>query len=316
MKKNTLWFRKLGWGVFIHFLGRKEMSADEWNECVGAFDAAGLAKQLKEVGAGYLIFTIGQCSGHFCAPNETYDKLTGITPSRCSQRDLIADIYKELNKLGIELLVYIASEGPALDHEAAEALKSPMHWSKIPNFNHPDNDNPHWARYRAPEYYRKWEKVLQEWSLRWGKKVRGWWVDGAYGKNYRFPENEPPNLKTFKDAITSGNPEAIVAFNSGLEKRLIGYTKHNDYTAGEFAWSLPEFTGSTVIEEEKEMQAHSLIYQGNSWGGAEPRFRDDLFVGYTKYVISQGGVLSWDVGTNKNGLITDANYRQLKLLKE
>lgn len=313
-KTDTNWFGELGWGAFAHFLGEDGQSSEEWNQRVDNFDVQGLADQLAEINAGYFFMTIGQCSGHYCAPNETYDKLTGITPSRCSKRDLIAVLYNELHERDIEFLVYIACEGPGKDLEATKALGGPLHWNLVPDFHYPGNDDPHWARYRAPEYFWKWESILREWSLRWGDKIRGWWVDGAYGKDFRFPENEEPNLKTFKEALTAGNPESIVAFNAGLEKRIIGYTKYDDYTAGEFAWSLPEFSGPTVIAEGKEVQTHALIYQGETWGGPVPRFPDKLFVDYTEFVISKGGVISWDVGIEENGLITEANLRQLKLL--
>lgn len=315
-KVDTTWFRELGWGVFIHFLGEKGMSADEWNQRVDSYDVAGVAEQLEQVGAGYLIFTVGQCSGHFCAPNGTYDKLTGITPSKCSNRDLISDLYTELSARGIELLVYVPSEGPALDLEAYNALGAELHWSHETDFDYPENDNPRWARYRKPGYQKNWEAILKEWSLRWGNKVRGWWVDGAYGKMFRFPEAQEPNLKTFKDALTAGNPDAITAFNPGLEKELIGYSKHDDYTAGEFAWSLPEFNGPMVIAEGKEVQTHTLIYQGEGWCNPVPRFTDTLFTGYTEYVISKGGVITWDVGIEKSGLIAENNFRQLTLLKK
>ncbi len=37
-------------------------------------------------GAKYLLFTIGQNSGHYCTPNAAYDRIAGITPSKCSRR--------------------------------------------------------------------------------------------------------------------------------------------------------------------------------------------------------------------------------------
>jgi hypothetical protein len=60
-----------------------------WNEQVDAFDVAGLVDQLASTGAKCLLFTIGQNSGHCCAPNATCDRIVGITPSKCSRRDLI-----------------------------------------------------------------------------------------------------------------------------------------------------------------------------------------------------------------------------------
>ena len=67
-------------------------SVEHWNELIDHFDAEGLADQLQSVGAGYYLITLGQNSGYYLSPNATYDKLTAITPSKCSRRDLIADL--------------------------------------------------------------------------------------------------------------------------------------------------------------------------------------------------------------------------------
>ena len=77
--------------MFLHFLGSQDQSAAQWSRQVDGVDVDGLADQLGSLGAGYLMFTIGQNSGHFCSPNATYDSIVGIEPSNCSERDLIAD---------------------------------------------------------------------------------------------------------------------------------------------------------------------------------------------------------------------------------
>jgi hypothetical protein len=75
----TDWFHQAQWGVMTHYLGAPpsskggaELTAEMWNEQVDAFDVAGLVDQLASTGAKYLLFTLGQNSGHFCSPNDTY----------------------------------------------------------------------------------------------------------------------------------------------------------------------------------------------------------------------------------------------------
>ena len=99
----TDWFHQARWGVMTHYLGAPpsskggaELTAEMWNQQVDAFDVAGLADQLASTGAKYLLFTIGQNSGHYCSPNATYDRIVGIKPSKCSRRDLVADLAKAL----------------------------------------------------------------------------------------------------------------------------------------------------------------------------------------------------------------------------
>lgn len=129
MKDITEWFAESRWGVFCHWLGAlpssdggAELSAEEWNRQVDAFDAKGLAEQLSAIGAPYFFITIGQDSGHFLAPNATYDRYVAIRPSKCSRRDLVSDLYDCLHPRGIELLVYLPCGAPAADPVAVEHL--------------------------------------------------------------------------------------------------------------------------------------------------------------------------------------------------
>ena len=92
MTDRTRWFADCGWGVFCHWLGAapssdggSELTAEAWNRRVDAFDVEGLAGQLESVGAPYFFVTIGQNSGHYIAPNQIYDEIVGIHPSKCSQ---------------------------------------------------------------------------------------------------------------------------------------------------------------------------------------------------------------------------------------
>ncbi len=82
--QRTTWFKNAKWGVFTHYMADtvlSEPTVDTWNQTVNAFDVQGLAEQLKAIGAGYYIITLGQNSGFYCSPNATYDKYVGITPS-------------------------------------------------------------------------------------------------------------------------------------------------------------------------------------------------------------------------------------------
>ena len=62
---NTDWFNQAKYGVFIHFLPSGQAGLKQ----VEQFDVKALAGQLEEVGAGYLVLTLGQNSGYFNSPN-------------------------------------------------------------------------------------------------------------------------------------------------------------------------------------------------------------------------------------------------------
>jgi hypothetical protein len=320
MSKRTEWLAKCGWGVFVHYLGdvasstdrdRSILSAEEWNERVEGFDVAGLARQLQELAAPYIFITVGQGSGHYLAPNETYDRLTGILPSKCSRRDLVSDLYAALNPLGIKLLVYVPCDGPNGHRQACDALGLTRHPHWMPRRDG-QTDAEYWRQFRDPVFQTRWQDICRDWSLRWGNKVSGWWVDGAYGADVRFPENEEPNLESLCAALRAGNPEAIVAINDGVFTPVRQVSRHEDYTAGE-SNDLPICPGGILtMPDGHRSQYHILSFLGSFWGRpGEPRFTDELAAAYTADVVARGGVISWDVPTARNGQILPAFFRQL-----
>jgi hypothetical protein len=208
-------------------------------------------------------------------------------------------------------MVYTPSEGPFHDHAARKGLKMVHHWSDT---DHDESTN--WKRYRQVDFMLNWEKVLREWALRWGDKIKGWWVDGCYHKEERFPENEPPNLATLADTLRSGNPDAIIAFNPGVKVLVIPYSEHEDYTAGEVSGSLPLLGKEPAVIPVNRFlngeQYHILTFLGDFWGTGSPRFGADLAAGYTEHINRHGGVVSWDVPHDGHGIIPEEFFDILK----
>jgi len=179
---HVKWFREAGWGVMFHYLaGRPSIpndangvSAADWNARVDAFNLDRFVSQVVSTGARYALFSIGQDSGHFCSPNATYDELTGIRPSKCSRRDLILDIAHALEPHGVRLLAYVSCLPPHDEPAAIQALKCT---NTIENRHIPEKLS------RCVEFQLMWNRILAEWSVRWGRHVHGWWVDGfIYGR--------------------------------------------------------------------------------------------------------------------------------------
>ena len=317
MRADSEWFQQCGWGVFCHYLGtfpgadgKVGLSAEEWNRQVDAFDVKGLADQLRSVNAPYFCITLGQNSGHYLSPNATYDRYVGIRPSKCSRRDLVADLYDALQPAGISLLVYLPSGAPAAEPLAMERLgwewgfegEWPQAWGGARRGK------------RLAEFQRKWEEVIREWSRRWGSRVRGWWIDGCYFADEMYRQPDEPNFASFAAALKAGNPDALVAFNPGVLIPVICHTEHEDYTAGEISQALPECPGPWVERNGHQARYHILSYLGASWCQGEPRFPDALVAGYTQHVIGKGGVVTWDVPIQPSGLIPTPFLRQLKQL--
>ena len=303
-RANPDWMRDAHWGVMTHYLpdlpSAKEpadMTPERWNRHVDDFDVPRFVETIAGTGAGYLIFTLGQNSGYYCSPNETYDRLVGVQPSRLSQRDLVGEIAAALQKRNVRTIAYLPCTPPGKHQEAVERLAYT-----------PDVDE------RLTQFQRNWEAVIREWSLRWGKSVSGWWIDGCYhaDKMYRHPD--APNFRSFAGAMKAGNPDSLVAFNPGVLVPIICHSECDDYTAGEANVMVTPCRYHVFDRFIDGAQFQVLSYLGDYWCYGKPRYPEALVVEYTKYINSFGGAVTWDVPIALDGTIPGAFLRQLEVL--
>jgi hypothetical protein len=302
-QQRAAWLKDAKFGVMTHYLPdwlskteNLKVDVAKWNDLIDHFDVDALAAQVKSVGAGYMIFTIGQNSGFYDAPNAVYDRIVGISPSKCSKRDLIADLSVALHKRGLKLIVYLPSGAPAGDAVAKAALQ----WQNGP--------------YPNKEFQTKWEQIIREWSVRWGNKVDGWWFDGCYWPNIMYRTESAPNYKTFADAARAGNPNSIVAFNMGVIYRLISGTPYEDYIAGEINKDDLVSIAHPYDGKVDGAQIHALSNLGEKWGMGNPRFTDEQIIEYTKKLNDAGGAMTWDAPIQSKGTIYPAFIEQLSAI--
>ncbi len=173
---------------------------------------------------------------------------------------------------------------------------------------------------RLVEFQRHWEAVIREWSLRWGGDVAGWWIDGCYfaDEMYRFPDE--PNFASFARALKAGNPDALVAFNPGVEVPVVCHTGQEDFTAGEvnldqLARAVAACPGASIEREGSKVQFHLLTFLGSSWcKGERPQLPDEKVVALTRQVGEKGGVITYDVPIQTSGLIPQPFVDQLRAI--
>jgi len=319
-QRRTDWFKDAQWGVFTRYLTDAGMSAEEWNKRVDAFDVPGLVKQLEATGCRYYMITLGQNSGHFCSPNAAYDKYAGIQPSKCSKRDLVADISAALAPKGIKVMLYLPCQTPNADPVAQKGFGLPQGAKDQPI---------------DEAFAKKWAEVIQEWSKRYGKNVVGWWFDGVHGtKLSRHPPHDknvvgPDSIwwfdglawwhpgfnqaiaRIYADAVRSGNPDSITTFNSGVGMRK--GTDAEDYTAGEIADAAWVDCEGRWLDGK---QWHMLSYLGPKWCASPPRFSDEAVIEMTRNIIKNEGVVTWDVPIQPSGLIPEPFVKQLTAVRE
>lgn len=313
MSGNREWFHGKKFGLFGHYLAApsgntmdRDIGIEEWNRRVDSFDVTMLAKQVKEVGADYFGITIGQNSGYYCSPNAVYDELVGIVPGKCAKRDLVRDLALALAEYGIDLIAYLPSGAPDCDKIAMEKLE--WQWGRegvSGEFTGALRED------RLVSFQLKWQSIIREWSLRWGDLVKGWWIDGCYFSEKMYLFEDEPNFHSFAAALRAGNPDAVLAFNTGLEEPFALVTDESDYTAGEVGFMLPLAIRGTDRKPEIEERLggkipHVLSHLGDSWGGGVPRMPASLAAGYIQYFNDRGGIVTWDLPLTYNGTISDS----------
>ena len=289
-------FRQTKYGVFVHFLG----GGSNWNATVNAFDVNTFARQMQQAGAGYVILTLGQNSGYYCAPNATYDRFGGFKPGeRCSFRDLPLELARGLNKRNIKLFLYCTARAPQNDPQARAGLAEIDDIIKQP---------------ATQEFSRRWWAVLREWSERYGERVAGWWFDGAYTTTGWDDLSQPCNWHTWAAAARAGNPARLLAFNKGtnIADAFGALTDEQDYTAG-------ERNGFDVTPREvpgaPKLVWHLLAYLGQDWGKTGgPEKGDQEMIDYVRRV-NERGVVTIDVHV-ENGHVHEPHLRQLIAIRQ
>jgi alpha-L-fucosidase len=308
------WFKDQKWGVFTHYLYLAQNNPDRlvnqgagqtsWNECVDALDVERFTAQLAEAGAHYLMFTVMQGTKYLCAPNETYDRIIGAKPGEaCCKRDLIRDLIKALDRYGISLFLYYTGDGPHADLAAGEAMGFHDRYVVL-------NEN----------FLENWSSVAREYSLRYGDKIRGWWVDGCYKVHGNFNYNDHW-LEYYVKAMRAGNKETLLAFNNGVSEKVRYYTPLDDYVCGEMNYfeDIPETRFINGV------QWHILAPLGVPPKGKEPnnawckpgcKHSAEYMRDYVKKVNDKGGVVTIDVALYRDGHIGTEQMAVLKALKD
>lgn len=203
-KRDTTWFYNRKFGFSSHFLAQgivdmaypTDINGLSWREVIENFDTDNYAKQLSELGAGYIILTMVQQSSVFLTPNKTFDEIAGYAPLLdYNKPDFVERMYDSLLKYDIDLLLYFPCDGPSIDPIARKAFGAIT--EGLPN------------PYVTDEFIEKWARVIREYSLKYGKKVKGWWLDGCY---YNIGHTDA-KLSKLAEACRAGNDDALISCN-------------------------------------------------------------------------------------------------------
>ena len=303
--------RMLGkrFGIFNHFLyGEPSDNAQlartrkgkPWNERVAELDVPALAKRVHETGAGYYFITVMQGTKHMLAPNAAYDRIAGTRPGEaCPERDVIMELADELAKYDIDLYLYYTGDGPHLD---------PVIGARFGYLE------PHKVGDLTMEFVEKWAGALKEYAVRYGDKVKGWWIDGCYRENYGYTDEF---MKPLYEACKAGNPNGLIAMNNGVKLDFEKNYPQEELVCGEFN-DFEKIPASRFIDGA---QAHILApigkgEEGNEWSRWRSRGtqRDaDYMVDYIRRANAAGMPVTIDAFIDSDG---NWDGEQFELLKE
>jgi hypothetical protein len=297
------------WGVFVHYLHmvqnnpateqNQNAGETDWSACVEELNVEAVAETLAEVGAGYSFFTLMQGRKYMAAPNATFDRITGCAPGEaCSRRDVPLDLHKALSRHDIDLYLYFTGDGPYKDEPEGKAF----------GFTEPRE-----AGVTLP-FVRKWAAVIEEYAVRYGDKVHGWWIDGCY-QYFKYTDDL---LQHYVAACKKGNPNAVVALNNGVKEQVTVDFANEDFTCGEFN----DFTAVPQSRFLDGVQTHILAPLGiaptdAAWSGwCKPGCKQspEYMLDYVRRVNDAGGVVTIDVAFYRDGSFDPAQVEVLKYL--
>lgn len=261
-------------GVFFHYLLNKDTFA-----AADDFDVKGLVANLKKMNVDYVIFTLGQNSGYYCAPNPVLEEIAGYRPNtRCSKRDIPGEIIEALKGSGIRFGLYLPCQ-PATEDDQMETA---FGFTAGMNAGGGAADRIITAKGAA-----NWGKAIEYWSHHYGDGVDLWWFDGGYDwLNF----DDMAALK-YKNCVRRGNPRAVVAFNAGI--RRTSTEGQSDYWAGE------ETRPFEVVPDSRWRQPgrqwHCLTFLGKIWGDSDCRFTTTAWGDWMQSCMAWKGAVTVDM---------------------
>ena len=185
-------------------------------------DVEQTAKDAAEVGAGYVILALGQHSQYSCAPNPVVDKYWKLEPGQFnSRRDLPMDLYEALEKRGIALMLYSVVQGflPIPERPAGMTKKNNLDY---------------------------WLEASQWYSDHYGKKVKGWWIDGGYEW---IDDISPGHLMNIHKALRHGNISGVYMWYNQDDSGSGSWTYITAITSGSGRYY--EYYCTSSIDDDK-----------------------------------------------------------------
>lgn len=303
--------RKAEWmsgkyGIMVHFLshirakeGEKKLSP---NEMADNFDVVKFVDEAEEMGAGWVIFPIGQNTGIYWSENPFLEERM---PGCCTKRDLIMELADELAARNIRLIAYLPTEMDAQGDKMREAFAWDLSADK-------------------QEYMRRYIPVVRYYAEKFGERVSGWWFDGCYNaieKSFLRTHdwsNERFDKELWFEAAKAGNKDAVIAMCTGSNHMRCVFWDDEEYLPGEAS----DLTHYPWDYDSEEKQWHVLTWLDCFWMCLEgnempdPKYSDKELFSYVKACLEKKGAVTLNIGIYEDGSLAEKTKKQLSRMKD
>jgi hypothetical protein len=341
------WFK--GYGIFLHYLpvsinGRDPYKDNNWNQTLSEFNVINFADGVEKSGASYVVFTVGQTDGFYASYNEVYENEVGVRSPEVrvdpNARDLVLEIGLELQKRGIDLIVYMAAEGPTAAKNPYNT-ENPLMLLEDFNAGPAGGGNTITNGNAEPNTRATINNMVEYWAKKWKGVVDGWWFDGGSpGSNYfqgdyvKQPDGQevfvpaPPDssrasasrdaANALINAAKSSDPNVLLTLNPFVERtEVLGDI---DYAAGELMGFTRYPTFVSPQNRANQLQdstiaAHFTSYLGNNWGRPGLRYTSEELARYIKNVNDNNGVVTVDVAIGLDGNINSEHLATMSQVR-
>jgi hypothetical protein len=295
-------------GLSVHWTSHSQPGQGEalgYQEAVARFDLKGFIDQLKIAGVRHLIFTVNHARHYIAGPHPELDSLL---PGHTCSRDLLGELGDALQREGIRLIFYY--------NHGCNPCGDPA-WMAALGYTGAPLDL----------FAERLASLVESLSNRYGNLVSGWWFDSCYSLDPKGPHNSVTTpmgdwqfpWETLTVAAKSGNPESLVAFNSGIDVNYL-YTSHQDYYAGETTSLTFQPTGrlhgGLQLHQWTCIDNLDWVHSKPNTPFAEPLYSDAELLDFTRRITGVGGAATYNVEIDQGGLMNPLAIQQLKRLSE
>lgn len=319
-------------GLMIHYLpplmeGRDGSRCTDVDEAAESFRMERFLNDFDRTGSDYLLFTLGQNTGMYNAPNPVIEKYAG--PGHCPRRDLAGELALAMKERGKRFLAYLPTE-----MHCNGLMQKPFGWIKIEGVQAAGKE-------RQELFQERWCEAIRYWSMRYGTLLDGWWLDGCHWLKI--------DHKHWRAALRAGNPESAIAFSYAefIFEQTVPRLTDDDYFSGEVYMlrdGLPRLGGKEGFRPAGSRVPgtvgtlwHALVpldvhwYRGDSpdWCKLDgrryidpatlktgemdpPMYSDDELVTLHEAFPGQGGALTLNAGIFLDGSLGSETVAQLE----